>query len=270
MEQEFKSIFTTGEFAKEFGIKKDTLFYYDKIGLFKPAGIHENGYRYYTYNQFDTFSAIHSLRLANVSIETLKSYFLTPSLPALDTLAHQQLHAIDEQIQQLNETKYFLEQVTKTIAEISQISFETIIYQTLPDIPVIYSEESLSSELSDEEFGQVYEFFMKQLGIKVCATIGTVFSLRSSAFENEGDRYRMFYRAQQSNDVIPAGLYAVYYHQGMLDDFQRIHQSMKTSIEQACYTVDGPLYEEYLLHALSPGKEAEHVTKFFMKVKKYI
>ncbi len=30
--------FTTGEFAKRFGVKKDTLLYYDKIDLFKPAG----------------------------------------------------------------------------------------------------------------------------------------------------------------------------------------------------------------------------------------
>ncbi len=30
--------FTTGKFAKRFEVKKDTLLYYDKIGLFKPAG----------------------------------------------------------------------------------------------------------------------------------------------------------------------------------------------------------------------------------------
>ncbi|MEK4207855.1 MULTISPECIES: MerR family DNA-binding transcriptional regulator [Paenibacillus] len=54
--------FYTGEFAKLFGIKKDTLFYYDKIKLFQPAGISDNGYRYYTLQQLDTFWAIQSLR----------------------------------------------------------------------------------------------------------------------------------------------------------------------------------------------------------------
>ena len=31
-----KTYFTTGEFAKLFGIKKQTLFYYDQCGIFKP------------------------------------------------------------------------------------------------------------------------------------------------------------------------------------------------------------------------------------------
>ncbi len=57
--------FTTGKFAKRFEVKKDTLLYYDKIGLFKPAGKSENGYRYYTIPQFDIFWVIQSLRELN-------------------------------------------------------------------------------------------------------------------------------------------------------------------------------------------------------------
>ncbi|MEG2989678.1 MAG: MerR family DNA-binding transcriptional regulator, partial [Oscillospiraceae bacterium] len=43
--------FTTGQFAKLHHINKRTLHYYDAIGLFSPACIGENGYRYYTYLQ---------------------------------------------------------------------------------------------------------------------------------------------------------------------------------------------------------------------------
>ncbi len=42
-----KTYFTTGEFAKLFGIKKQTLFYYYQCGIFKPDLTGENGYRYY-------------------------------------------------------------------------------------------------------------------------------------------------------------------------------------------------------------------------------
>lgn len=108
MKDETKTMFTTGEFAKECGIKKDTLFYYDKIGLFKPAGVHPNGYRYYTIAQFDTFSAIQSLRIANVSIEALQNYFTNPSLTSLHTLIGQQLQSLEAKIKQLLDTKYYL------------------------------------------------------------------------------------------------------------------------------------------------------------------
>ena len=39
---------TTGEFAKLAGVSKDTLFHYEKIGLFKPEIVCKNEYRYYS------------------------------------------------------------------------------------------------------------------------------------------------------------------------------------------------------------------------------
>ena len=38
---------TTGELAKLMGITKETLFHYDEIGLFRPAVVMKNRYRYY-------------------------------------------------------------------------------------------------------------------------------------------------------------------------------------------------------------------------------
>ena len=48
MNRKKEKLYSTGEFAAYFGVKKDTLLYYDKIKLFCPAGVHRNGYRYYT------------------------------------------------------------------------------------------------------------------------------------------------------------------------------------------------------------------------------
>lgn len=53
MKNPIEKTFSTGEFAKLLEINKDTLLYYDKIDLFKPAGTHPNGYRYYTFEQFE-------------------------------------------------------------------------------------------------------------------------------------------------------------------------------------------------------------------------
>ena len=56
------NVLTTGQFAKIVRVSKDTLFYYDKIGLFKPEIVSKNGYRYYSYNQYYTFN---QLQLSN-------------------------------------------------------------------------------------------------------------------------------------------------------------------------------------------------------------
>ena len=60
--------FTTGEFAKLWGVKKQTLFHYDDIGIFQPAKRDSNGYRYYTYQQFEVFAVISVLKEMGLSL----------------------------------------------------------------------------------------------------------------------------------------------------------------------------------------------------------
>ena len=47
-------LFSIGQFAALHGVNKKTLMWYDEIGLFCPAVVKENGYRYYTYFQSAT------------------------------------------------------------------------------------------------------------------------------------------------------------------------------------------------------------------------
>ncbi|NVF12385.1 MerR family transcriptional regulator [Anaerococcus sp. AGMB00486] len=61
------------EFAEKFNVSRQTLIYYDKVGLFKPEYVDiNNGYRYYSYNQFSQFSFIKFLRNLDFSIGKIK------------------------------------------------------------------------------------------------------------------------------------------------------------------------------------------------------
>lgn len=68
-----KNQFTVGEVSKITGISKDTLRYYDKIGLFQPLLRDETtGYRLYTLEQFWYFDIITCFRKLGVSIKSIK------------------------------------------------------------------------------------------------------------------------------------------------------------------------------------------------------
>lgn len=54
---------TTGEFAKMLGVNKQTLLHYDDIGLLSPEYKSANGYRKYSYNQFELFYIIRLFNL---------------------------------------------------------------------------------------------------------------------------------------------------------------------------------------------------------------
>ena len=55
MSQNNHRLFTIGQFASLHQINKKTLMWYDETGLFRPAVVKENGYRYYTYQQCKLF-----------------------------------------------------------------------------------------------------------------------------------------------------------------------------------------------------------------------
>ncbi len=73
-------LLSTGQFAALCGIKKDTLFHYDRIGILKPYCVTENGYRYYTTVELNRFHSITVLQDAGLSLEEIKT-FLTREDP---------------------------------------------------------------------------------------------------------------------------------------------------------------------------------------------
>lgn len=66
--------FTAGELANLFGISKQTLLYYDKIGLLSPDYISSNGYRHYSIDQILILEIIINMRSLNISIVDIKDY----------------------------------------------------------------------------------------------------------------------------------------------------------------------------------------------------
>ncbi len=65
--------FSAGEFAKLTRVKKDTIFYYDKIGLLKPDFVNEKGYRYYSNKKYWQMLQVKALRDSGCSLEEIKN-----------------------------------------------------------------------------------------------------------------------------------------------------------------------------------------------------
>jgi len=63
---------STGDFAKLAGITKRTLFHYDKIGLFSPRTIAQNGTRKYSKDQITPIQLIKILQNTGISLNEIK------------------------------------------------------------------------------------------------------------------------------------------------------------------------------------------------------
>ena len=63
---------TTGELARIMGITKETLFHYDEIGLFRPAVVKTNGYRYYEVRQMELLDTILLLKELGMPLKEIQ------------------------------------------------------------------------------------------------------------------------------------------------------------------------------------------------------
>ncbi|MFQ7174334.1 MAG: MerR family transcriptional regulator [Thomasclavelia ramosa] len=108
--------FTTGEFAKLWGVKKQTLFHYDDIGIFQPAKRDSNGYRYYTYQQFEVFAVISVLKEMGMSLNEIKIYLDNRTPEGLIELFEDQVIKVNREIDYLKR----IQQVMKTKIELTK------------------------------------------------------------------------------------------------------------------------------------------------------
>ncbi|MEY8408768.1 MerR family transcriptional regulator, partial [Parasutterella excrementihominis] len=64
----------TAEFAKMCHTTKDTLIFYDRIDVFKPAFVDSKKYRYYEVRQAVQFAFLSHLRDIGFSLEEIKEF----------------------------------------------------------------------------------------------------------------------------------------------------------------------------------------------------
>ncbi|WP_434291752.1 MerR family transcriptional regulator [Clostridium botulinum] len=261
--------FTTGEFAKRFGVKKDTLFYYDKIGLFKPAGISDNGYRYYTIPQFDIFWVIQSLRDLKFPLKSLDNYLKAPSPQDLIELSKNQLNKVDQEIEKLIQIRSILNRIVLQSEEALNAPLDKVILMDLEEEPILYSDKNtLKSDTTNEEWSSYYEEFFKKTELKGPAFIGSVIDKNDLLSGKFGRIDRLFVRMDKPEATMkPAGLYAVTYYKGSYEAIVDFYEVFMRKIKEQGLIICGDAYEEYLLNVLATQNSRDFVTKISVAVK---
>ena len=268
MKNNFEKTFSTGEFAKLLEINKNTLLYYDKIGLFKPAGTLDNGYRYYTLEQFDKFIAIQSLRTVEFPIKALKTYFDCPNIYALQHLALEQHEKVTKEIQKLQDIQFFLARTVALTKEIADAPIGEVILKILPEEPIVYSNEDMDWRAPLDTLHKQSTSFLKKLGVKSAAAYGVVYPKEDFLHEGGENPSQLFCRLDKPTSKIkPGGPYAIIYYQGPYDEMNVSFKTLLTYLEHNQLEMDSDIYEEYLLHSIASKEENDYITKISVKVK---
>lgn len=126
------ALYSTGEFAQLCGVKKQTLFHYDSIGLLKPAVTDENGFRHYSHSQYEDYLVIACLKEAGMSLKDIKSYMDTQDAGQRSAVLQMCIDQLDEKIEYLKRVRHVLassfpKQTSKQPAELEKDT--TLLYR---------------------------------------------------------------------------------------------------------------------------------------------
>jgi len=209
-----------GEMAKLHGISKQTLLYYDRIGLLKPREISEtNQYRYYTLDQFEELDVILSLKNLGMKLKEIKHYLNKSSVvDRMDQLAAQE-DVIQKKISQLKRTGHRLKSILASLnTSIGIIPFE-MGFKNLDKRYVLI-----------EQVKPPFEWYDLEIAIKKMINNSLEeWNMTVSGFmvfiETAGGGDEIFKRValeldRKSKDFIASGKYAYLYHKGPYEELK--------------------------------------------------
>lgn len=269
------NLFSVGELARLQNISRQTLIFYDKIGLFCPAYTDPaNGYRYYSAKQLDYLDTICIMKKIGFSLEEIKahmhSYTIDHSIAAL----RRQLSAIEQELTELQLVKSRVEhrcaqlEAARTIRHSSQaVTLETVQPQhlLLQAVPVPHSLEQVSiatKECFARAFREHLPVFYQS------GAIVPLDRIRQQRYTEAAHVFLPIGAVVNVPDVLtlPEGQCACTYHVGDYGSIGSAYQRLLDHCEAYHLHITSNAYEFAMNDYLSTGDENEYITKIMLYV----
>ena len=262
--------YTPHQVASFFSISKDTLLYYDRIGLFSPAMRKENGYRCYTASQLNELDRILTLRDLGIPISSIKEAAGDPSTPSFLSLLENEEESIRRKIDECNALLSIVSSIRKSIntaasAEKGRLYLSDEVARPVIRVPIRTASET---ESTDPEWQEAYSSLMADADCKEIISIGSIVRF-DEARRYLGNICREVYAtfARPLDEMLPAGRYASMYFSGSLDNLSSFYRQFFSALDSSGLECIGDIYEELSISTVVTKDEREHVTRLMVQVR---
>jgi|GEM_PF-1470178 len=142
--------YTVGDLAEYFGVSKDTIRWYDRVGILSPSKNRDNNYRQYTREQLMAMNYIMRLRQMNLSLGEISELVNDSNVEHSLTVIQLQNKALKEEIERLKIYSRMAEDYQKIFANIIQYNGKSMVRES-PKMLCRPIEDSVISALKDFE-----------------------------------------------------------------------------------------------------------------------
>ncbi|WMJ24080.1 MerR family transcriptional regulator [Paludicola sp. MB14-C6] len=270
-----KEFFSPAEFAKLHGISKQSLLFYDKIGLFQPNTTDEhNGYRYYSVDQLEQLDTILMLKEIGVPLKEMKQYLQHRTTNEAISLLVKQKNELMQKIHNQKRIATRLDkklQMLKGIKELNvsdgiEVSYYEEQYLYEVDVEPPYSEFNVNVAVKKlaNEVTQKGLYYNYQIGVNVMMDdILQGQFLKPQRVYTILDEWIPDSHVRKSN----AGYYAIIYHKGAYREAANSYQKLLYWIENNGYEICSDSYELCIVDNLTSGNEKDYLTEISIQVR---
>lgn len=260
---------TAGQFAKICGVEKHVLFHYDDIGLFQPAVKGKNGYRYYSYHQYDTFTVISNLKKMGMPLKDIKIYLEQRNPQLFLQLLDEKFHEADKEIERLLALKRMIT-VMKDATLMAVLHEEDgISVQQLPKAILLCSDDmENTSSRSFASFMEQYIAFSKKHKVLMQELVGCMIkieNIQKHDYLNFSYLYMKIEKDIHTNTHIrEKGSYLCAWHKGPYDTIFDTYDKMFAYADAHQLRLGEYSYEEYLIADIAQKNHEHYVTCILM------
>ena len=270
-----ENLFPIGEFARLCGVKKDTLFHYDKIGILKPEVIAENGYRYYSYRQFSTFDIIACLKECGTPLREIKSYIDNQDTEYFLDILQDKERILEEEQAKIERMRRVMKNTVAMTKKALTVESGTCGVEECGEEHMLVTEKLCIKEGSPaDQMNAIDQLFkvIEEIKMQEEFPIGSIL-LKEHLLE--GEFIEDYYYCKISGFVDhpqylkkPAGTYAFIYHVGPYQTLPESYRKLIVYIGSQNYGISGNGYEQEMMNHLAVKDPEKYVLKISIKIGK--
>ena len=266
-----KDYYKIGEISKIYGIGRDSLMYYEEIGILKPFR-DKNGYRMYKLSDIWRLNLIKELRSLNFPMKKIKEYLDDRNIESTKEILNKEIILIDEKIEELLSYK---QNIMKRLDTINDELRNLKLYE----IDLVYINKRKALELNanitkDEEFDFLIQKLQKDYENRFTIlgnnNIGSSFCLDKikQGIYNEFKSVFCFLEDEEEiyNIIFNEGYYLTLTYKGKYKNNKHYINKMFKYIEEKGYKIISDPIEIYKIDIHETGDINEFVTEIQIPV----
>lgn len=262
-----KEYYKIGEISKIYGIGRDSLMYYEELGILKPFR-DKNGYRMYKLSDIWRLNLIKELRSLNFPMKKIKEYLDDRNIESTKKILNKEISLIDEKIEELLSYK---QNIMKRLDTINDELRNLKLYE----IDLVYINKRKALELNanitkDEEFDFLIQKLQKDYENRFTIlgnnNIGSSFCLDKikQGIYNEFKSVFCFLEDEEEiyNIIFNEGYYLTLTYKGEYKNNKHYINKMFKYIEEKGYKVISDPIEIYKIDI----HETEDINEFITEI----